>query len=176
MNKLFTALLATATVACFATTANAAIDLSGQPYAGVKIGAMDIDATNAPSLTSYGVYAGYDMANGFGVEADFTGTQEKALKSSENIDVSAKNYGLYGTYKYNLDAMPVYIKGKLGAAKTEVTLKSTLTSDKYKESETTVAGGIGAGYNFTDNISAEVMYNKVHGDVNNYTAGVHFKF
>lgn len=176
MNKITTALLATATVAFFATTANAAMNLSGQPYAGVKIGAMDIDATDAPSLTSYGVYAGYDMANGFGVEADFTGTQEKALKSSENIDVSAKNYGLYGTYKYNLDAMPVYIKGKLGAAKTEVTLKSTLTSDKYKESETTVAGGIGAGYNFTDNISAEVMYNKVHGDVNNYTAGVHFKF
>lgn len=176
MNKIATALLATAAVACFATTANAAMNLSGQPYAGVKIGAMDIDATDAPSLTSYGVYAGYDIANGFGVEADFTGTQEKALKSSENIDVSAKNYGLYGTYKYNLDAMPVYFKGKLGAAKTEVELQSTLTSDKYKESETSVAGGIGAGYNFTDNISAEVMFNKVHDDVNNYTAGVHFKF
>ncbi len=176
MKALTKTLLATAAVAALATSAHAAVDFAGQPYAGVKIGSMDIDAADAPNLTSYGVYAGYELNNGFGVEVDYTGTEEKELKDVDNIEVSAKNYGIYGTYKYNFTNAPVYLKGKLGASKTEVTLKSTLTSDEGTESETRLAGGLGVGYNFTNNISAEVMYNKIHDDVNNYTAGLHIKF
>lgn len=176
MKALTKTLLATAAVAALATSAHAAVDFAGQPYVGVKVGSMDVDNNNIPKLTSYGVYTGYDFNNGFGVEADFTGTSTEDLKNYNNIEVKAKNYGLYGTYKYNLDVAPVYVKAKLGVAKTEVTHRSTLTGDKIKDAETRAAGGLGVGYNVTNNIAVEAMYNQLHSDVNNITAGVHIKF
>lgn len=179
MKTITKALIATATAAVMATSAHAANfgNVTGEPYVGVKVGSIDMDDNRVPNLTSYGVYAGYNFTDNFGVEADYSGTEAETYKGTANAEIDAKTYGLYGTYRYNFGAVPAYVKAKVGVAKTKSDLSSTLTGDDFEVlNDTRLAGGIGAGYKLTDNIAVEAMYNKIHSDVDQYTAGVHLSF
>ena len=79
----------------------------------------------------------------------------------------------------------LYAKGRLGIAKNEIEVDYTDKEDSFysynaSESETSIAGGLGLGYNITPMASVEVMYNMYPSvediDVDGVTLGAHVKF
>lgn len=174
--KLFTkAALVLATSAAFATSAQAVnfTNASGQFYAGAKVGQMLIDDP-APDLTGFGVYGGYNFDNNFGIEAEYLGSAKKDL--SENVEFSANSYGLYGTYRYHLEAAPVYLKAKLGYAKSEGKFESKVSSAEITNDVSGFTYGVGAGYKINNNINAELGYSKIADDASFVALGAHFAF
>ncbi len=178
MKTITKAILTAATLSVVAVSANAAnyAGMTGQPYVGVKVGQLKLDGDNAPNLTSYGVYGGYNFTDNFGIEADFNGTDAKDLENTSLAEASAKNYGVYGTYRYNFAQAPVYAKGKLGVAYNDVEVKNKVTGGSVSETETVAAGGVGLGYNLTNNFGVEAMYNIAGKDVQGASIGAHLKF
>lgn len=153
---------------------------AGQAYVGVKAGQIDADIDNSnvklDKSTTYGIYGGYQYDSNVGVEVDFA----KSDKNDVNLsgvkvgEYDTKTYGAYGTYKYNFGTAPVYAKGKLGIARSEV--KASGTSYNAKESTTGVAGGVGLGFNATPNVALEAEYDYKSSDVNMWSIGANVKF
>lgn len=153
---------------------------AGQPYVGVKAGQFMVDdADNAPA---YGVYGGYNFNPNWGVEAEYVGSSDTDTDVS-GIDYNAQTYGAYGTYTYNFANTPVYAKGKLGLAKSEVKIKAD-GHDNVTADKTGVAGGVGLGYNMSPNVSLEANYDirpkaengGTDTKVDMWTIGAHYKF
>lgn len=180
MKTLNKAILALGASSVLAMSANAAITYgsaaAGQPYVGVKVGQIDIDG--APSkATAYGVYGGYNFDQNFGVEAEYVGSEDKAYsEGSANYEYNAKTYGAYGTYRYNFNNTPVYVKGKLGVAKTEVEDKGTNVNYSATFDKTSLAGGAAIGFNATPNVGFEAGYNYLNEDASMWGVGAHLKF
>lgn len=188
LNKTLLALLATSAVS---VGANAAIfnntgytgttGYTGHPYVGIKAGQVMID--DADNAGAFGGYVGYQFDPNWGVEADYVGTSDTDTDVS-GIEYNAKAYGAYATYKYGLTNTPMYIKGKLGAAKSEVEVKAKEGSGSFTADKTGVAGGLGLGYNVSPNVALEANYDilpKAEYDdadtkVNMWTIGAHYKF
>lgn len=174
MKTLQKTLLAVATTAILATTANAGINTAGQPYAGVKVGQFDTSySVNEKNQTAYGVFGGYQFDPNWGVEAEFVGG-DKAKATVDNVEdkIKTKTYGVYGTYNYNFANLPVYAKAKLGLAKTE----AKLTTSNWKDSSTNFAYGAGVGYQATPALSVEAEYAKAEKNTNLWTIGAKVKF
>ena len=192
MKTLQKTILALATGSLLSMGAQAAVSYAGQPYAGVKVGQYNPDVDGVDKATSYGVYGGYKMANNFGVEAEYLGTDDKTYQENAitESEYSGKTYGLYGTYDYTFPNTALYAKGRLGVAKNEIDLerkvKRTGISSSNTISDTGIAGGVGLGYNVTPMASVEAMYNMyptIEGenntadvDVSGITLGAHLKF
>lgn len=191
MKILQKTLLALATGTLLSVSAQAAINYSGQTYAGVKVGQYSPDDVKDDAL-SYGVYGGYKFTPNFGVEAEYLTTSDADAfdDSSEKSEYSADIYGVYATYDYTFPNTALYAKGRLGVAKNKIDVDYT---DKFDSSEnesfgysdTGVAGGLGLGYNITPMASVEAMYNfyptiDFDGgddvDSNGITLGAHYKF
>lgn len=174
MKVLSKIVLATAVIAA-ATTASANVNygksaMAGQPYVGIKVGKFKLDG-DIKDPTAYGVYGGYNFDQNFGAEVEYVGSSDVAVGAAE---FNAKTYGAYGTYRYHFNATPVYLKGKLGIAKTETELKGSSIS--VKDDSTGLAFGVGAGYAPTANIALEANYDRVASDVDVYSVGASLKF
>lgn len=180
MKTLNKAILALGASSVLTMSANAAItygsSAAGQPYVGVKVGQIDIDG--APSkATAYGVYGGYNFDQNFGVEAEYIGSEDKGYtQGARDYEYNAKTYGAYGTYRYNFNNTPAYVKGKLGVAKTEVEDKSLDGRYSAESDETGLAGGVAVGFNATPNVGIEAGYNYLGSDANMWGVGAHLKF
>ena len=167
------ALLALSASSLLMMSASAAVSYGansvGQPYVGVKVGQFDLDKlqSHKGKLTAYGVYGGYNFDQNTGVELEYLAEYE----------VKAKTYGAYGTYRYHFDNMPVYAKGKLGLSKTEVE-NYTTNSRAYskKDDKTSIAGGVGVGFQPTANFGIEAGYNYLNADANMWGLGAHLAF
>jgi opacity protein-like surface antigen len=186
MKILQKTLLALATGTLLSVSAQAAINYSGQPYAGVKVGQYSPDDVDDDAV-SYGVYGGYKFTSDFGMEAEYltTGDADSFDEEFEKLEYSANVYGLYATYDYAFPNTALYAKGRLGVAKNKIDGDYTdkldsSESESFSESETGVAGGLGLGYNITPMASVEAMYNVYPSiedlDVSGITLGAHFKF
>lgn len=181
MKMLNKTLLALATSSLLAVSANAMVSYGansvGQPYVGVKVGQIDIDVdnANADKATAYGVYGGYNFDQNFGVEAEYLGTDNADLTSATGRgEYDAKTYGAYGTYRYHFAGTPVYAKGKLGIAKTEA--ESTSGNIVLDADKTSLAGGVGIGFQPTANFGIEAGYNYLNSDANMWGVGAHLAF
>lgn len=174
MKTLQKTLLALATTAIVATTANAGINTAGQAYVGVKAGQFDTDYNiQEKKQTAYGVFGGYQFDPNWGVEAEFVGGDKaKATVNNNETEVKSKTYGVYGTYNYNFANTPIYAKGKLGIAKTE----AKLNDNSWKDDSTGLAYGAGLGYQATPALSVEAEYAKAEKNTNLWTIGAKFKF
>ncbi|MEN6669503.1 porin family protein [Psychrobacter sp. B38] len=190
MKILQKTLLALTTGALLSVSAQAAINYSGQPYAGVKVGQYSPDDVDDDAV-SYGVYGGYKFTSNFGIEAEYltTGDADAFDEISEKSEYNADVYGLYGTYDYVFPNTALYAKGRLGIAKNKIDVDYT---DKFDSSEnesfgysdTGVAGSLGLGYNITPMAGIEAMYNfyptieddGADLDSNGITLGAHYKF
>ena len=152
---------------------------TGQPYVGAKVGQFDVDVDGADDPTAYGVYAGYNFDPNFGMEVEYVGSDDADYN---NGDIDAKTYGAYGTYRYAFPNTNVYAKGKLGVAKTEVegdyTAVSGLDSTRvnYSSDDTSLAGGVGLGYNVNPNFGVEAEYDMLGSDNDLMTIGANLKF
>ena len=187
MKNLQKALLAVIAGSVMTMSAQAAVSYgAGQSYVGAKIGQYDAEDTDDEAL-SYGVYGGYKFTPEFGVEAEYLTTSDADVfdDSFEKLEYSGEVYGLYATYDYALPNTALYAKGRLGIAKNELEVDYTDKEDSFysynaSESETSIAGGLGLGYNITPMASVEVMYNMYPSvediDVDGVTLGAHVKF
>lgn len=178
LNKAMLTLIASSVLA---VGANAAVSYGangmGQPYVGVKAGQFDVDinGVNADKATAYGVYGGYNFDQNFGVEAEYVGSDDAKLAvGTLQGEYDAKTYGAYGTYRYHFAGSPVYAKGKLGVAKTEV--KSTTGGIVVDADKTSLAGGVGLGFQPTNNFGIEATYNYLNSDANMWGVGAHITF
>lgn len=184
MKTLNKAILALATSSILAVSANAGVSYgangSAQPYVGVKVGQFDIDGVKGHKgdLTAYGVYGGYNFDQNYGVEVEYQGADSEKYKfGGTDYEVKAKTYGAYGTYRHQVTGAPVYLKGKLGVAKTEIEDKSVSNSSYRSEKDrTSLAGGVGLGYQPTANFGIEATYNHLNADANVWGVGAHLAF
>ncbi|MDO4441692.1 MAG: porin family protein [Moraxella sp.] len=182
MKTLNKAILALGASSVLAMSANAAITYgsaaAGQPYVGVKVGQIDGEVAGiSDKATAYGVYGGYNFDQNFGVEAEYIGSETKDISvGARNYEYDAKTYGAYGTYRYNFNNTPAYVKGKLGVAKTEVEAKGKNVSHTASTDTTGLAGGVAVGFNATPNVGIEAGYNYLSSDAKMWGVGAHLKF
>lgn len=183
MKTLNKAILVLATSSVLAISANAGVSYgangSAQPYVGVKAGQFDIDGVEGHKgdVTAYGVYAGYNFDQNFGVEAEYQGADsDKYQFNGTEYELKAKTYGAYGTYRHQVTGAPVYLKGKLGVAKTDIEDKSTNGSYRAESDKTSLAGGVGLGYQPTANFGIEATYSYLNSDANIWGVGAHLAF
>lgn len=185
MKTLQKTLLALAAGSLMTVGAQAAVSYSSaQPYLGAKIGQYDLD-TAKDDATSYGVYGGAKFTPNFGVEAEYMTTSDEDYNNG--YEYGADVYGVYGTYDYTFPGSQMYAKGRLGVAKNKVNFDSKVTNlANTSSSKTSVAGGVGLGYNLAPNAAVELAYDwypeveaPVTGeklDANGITLGANFKF
>ncbi len=176
-----------------AVSANAAYDFnSGKPYVGVKAGQVSfVDRwNNRIDNWGYGVYGGYEFNGNAGLELEYQRTAPKNLGSNAELiengtisarsDISIDSYGLYGSYRYQLESLPIYLKGRLGITKNTGTATDSITVVETTETkdganiknqttnkqswvleQTGLAGGIGVGYQVSPSVSVEIGYNRL---------------
>lgn len=166
-------------------------NMTAQPYIGAKVGQYDAEDTDKKA-TSYGIYGGTKFTPNFGIEAEYltTNDADAGKEGTESWEYNGQVYGLYATYEY---AFPntggLYAKGRLGVAKNEIEVDYKDTAfpednEKYSESDTGIAGGLGLGYNIAPNAAIEVAYewyptidfDGEDVDSNGITLGANFKF
>ena len=182
MNTLQKALIALSVGSLLSVSAQAAVNYAGQPYVGVKAGKFMVDTDDLDDPTAYGVYAGYNFDPNFGAEVEYVGSSDTDIDTGTSLlkgEYDLKNYGAYGTYRYQFPNTSLYAKGKLGFAKAEInaSLSDGLgNSVSESDSDSGVAGGIGLGYNFNTNMSVEAEYDYVAEDITLLSVGAHFKF
>ena len=180
--KTLKTLLAVSASSLLAMSANAAISYGNsadaQPYVGAKIGQVDAKQINGKN-TAYGIYAGYNFDQNFGVEAEFVGSDAKEFNAGMSpVKGDVKSFGAYGTYRYNFINTPFYAKGKLGIAKTKVDVTGRKATASYsnKSDETSLAGGVGVGFKPLANVGVEASYNYLSEDANAISLGAHLAF
>lgn len=175
MKTLQKTLLALAAGSLLSVGAQAAVSYgsgyTGQPYVGAKVGKFDLGESGAKDPTAYGVVAGYNFDPNFGMEAEYVGSDDANYNTG---DISAKTYGAYGTYRYGFPNTGLYAKGKLGLAETKV--KSSGALPIVDRSKTSLAGGVGLGYNVNPNFGIEAEYDRLNSDVDLMTIGANLKF
>lgn len=179
--KTLKTLLAVSASSLLAMSANAAISYGNsadaQPYVGAKISQVDAKQINGKN-TAYGIYAGYNFDQNFGVEAEFVGSDAKEFNAGVSpVKGDVKSFGAYGTYRYNFINTPFYAKGKLGIAKTKVDVTSrNATTYSNKSDKTSLAGGVGVGFKPLANVGVEASYNYLSEDANAISLGAHLAF
>lgn len=185
MKTLNKALIALTATTLLATGANAAVNYGSAdagPYVGVKVGQFDLDKIDGHKgdLTAYGIYGGYNFDKNFGVELEYQGADsDKYTVGNAQYELKAKTYGAYGTYNYHFANSPLYVKGKLGVAKTEVEDKGVSQNGALfseKADKTSAAGGVAIGFKPTANFGIEAGYNYLNKDANVWGVGAHFLF
>ncbi len=179
MKKMTKALLALATATVLSTAANAAVSYGNTggsgAYVGVKAGQMDVD--KAKDATAYSIYSGYNFDQNWGVEGEFVRSEDKDYtQNGVDRNYEAKTYGAYGTYRYNFVNTPVYVKAKAGIAKTEVEDQAINGTATSKTDTTSLAGGVGVGFQPTENFGIEATYNRLSSDAGMWGVGAHLAF
>ena len=176
MKTLQKTLLALAAGSLLSVGAQAAVSYgngyTGQPYVGAKIGQFDLDVDGADDPTAYGVVAGYNFDPNFGMEVEYVGSDDADFAGG---DINAKTYGAYGTYRYAFPNTGLYAKGNLGVARTELKATGTVAGNA-SDKDTSLAGGVGLGYNVNPNFGIEAEYDRLSGDANLMTIGANLKF
>ncbi len=180
MKTMTKSILAIAAASTLAMSANAAVSYgasnAGQPYVGVKVGQIDTDG-DAPKMTAYGVYGGYNFDQNFGVEVEYQASEDKEFSvGAAQYEANAKSYGAYGTYRFHFNNTPFYAKGKLGVAHTQTEEVGKNVSYRSESDSTSLAGGVGLGYQPNQNFGVEAGYSYLGDDANALTLGAHLAF
>lgn len=153
-------------------------------YAQAKLGFADL-GLNDDAMTLTGTY-GLKMAHvhpQLSVEADvfFTLADAESEVSSSfgTTKAEASTFGfagyLVGTYdQLSIEKLKPYVRVGLGYTSADVEVSNSMASASGDDSEFGLAYGIGARYDFTDNLGVLVEYNETEFDFMN--VGVHYGF
>lgn len=191
-------------------------------YAGLKVGAFKTLGIDKNPLAVSAV-AGYQINQNYGVEAEYAHGKKITYKKDESIThlkngapedkekwtpveytvKPAQSIGLYGTYQYHFEDLPVYIKGKLGVVNTKTQSEKryiikdtkieettdaageTKTVDKStyqptlgvnSRSETGLGVGVAAGYRLTNSVNLEAGYTRLDSKVSLMNVGATLQF
>lgn len=149
------------------------------PYIGGKVMWVDPDDTagfSFDSATNAGIVLGYEFVPdyGLGVEAEFTTTVSDGEFSYLNVsgDWDTDTQAIYLVARPGTDT--AYFKAKVGYMNSDVSASALGVSVDGDDSD--FSWGLGGGYNFTQNISAEVEWTEIQDDVSGWSGGVNYKF
>lgn len=141
------------------------------PYVGVEANTFQSDFESKPTMV--GVVGGVQFSDVIGVEATWSQSTNK-MKVNEDSPEGSKltMYGANVTFQAEL-GRDFYAKSSLGYAQ--------LKSDLDKEKQNLGVVKVGAGYQFTPDLAAEVMYIHTEGSKKDFEAlkggvGVQVKF
>lgn len=148
------------------------------PYVGAKIASMNPDDSGGVSYDNAlnaGIVLGYEFVPeyGLGVEAEFTTTVSDGdfsylgLSGNWDIDTSA-------IYAVSRMGDQFYLKVKAGYLHEDVS--ATALGQSASGNDSGFSWGLGGGYKFTQNISAEVEWTKVDSDIDAWSAGLNYSF
>lgn len=163
------------------TFANAAITYgsnnAGAFYAGMKVGQAKTDIADASRALNIGLYGGYHLDSNFGAEVEYVLSQDKKYRTSTQGRVyDVRSLGAYGTYRYHFGSLPLYAKGKLGIANTNVDDRSADGAFVKTADNVGFAGGVAVGYNLGENLGLEAGYNYLGADTTSMMVGAHLLF
>lgn len=142
-------------------------------YFGGVAGLMDADISGDSPFNA-GFRAGYNWANGFGVEGEYTTSVvdgEFRLRNSWvdiEADYSISTFGAYATYRSQGD---IYFKGRLGYLNESVDF-----GDDANGSESGLSAGLGLGLSLSEAVNFEAEYTVVEEDVDFWSGSLVFRF
>lgn len=150
-----------------------------KPYVGLGLGAISVDNNDAlDKELAYGAKVGVTSHSGFGVEVDYNQVDTSDMKKDGVKVGTAKynNWGVAGVYRHNLNdlAQGAYLKGKVGI--NQGRLKTKVGNESETQKDANVTAGAGVGYNFTENLSAEVSYDRFSSDIDLVGVSANFSF
>lgn len=149
-----------------------------QFYVGAKIGSAYV--SDYAKALSYGVYGGMNFDKRFGVEIEATNAGSKAFDyESATAKYTIKNYGVYGTYRHDIDLSPIplYAKGRLGVNSSDLSFVSTSPKQGHHNDTGDVGLGMSVGVGYAQKgLGVEAMYSHVYGNVGVLGVGVHLDF
>ena len=129
---------------------------AGKVYLGVKAGILTIDsddpATDAVDVTNMGFVFGGHLNDYLALEFDYTQTvsAEKEDFIGTAVKVHTDTIGLFLVARTTGD---LYVKGRLGYSWIDQEITKVGSDTVYG-----LAGGLGAGYEFSDTFSLEAEY------------------
>lgn len=153
--------------------------LAQGPYIGAKVAWMDPDDQGGVSFdaaTNAGIMLGYEFVPDYGlaVEAEFT----TSVSDGEFTYLGANGDWDIDTQAIYLVARPgtetAYFKIKAGYLNEDVS--ATALGQSISGDDSGFSWGLGGGYNFTQNIAAELEWTKVESDVDAWSVGVLYNF
>lgn len=168
-----------------------------QGYVGVSAGRsrIDLDCAGTTSCdrtdTGAKIFGGYMFMPNFGAEiayydlgkAEVTGVDSTLGTVSGSL--RGKSFGVFGVAAAPFGPFSVF--GKLGAVSTKAEVEASSTSlglgGSDSERHTNVGWGLGASYEFTNNIGVRAEFERMRvefaddkDDVDLITVGVHYRF
>ncbi len=138
-------------------------------YAGVDAGKTRASSGDFKE-TSYGAFAGYNVTNGFAVEA---GYRRMGEDERTGYKASADAYTLSG-----IGTLPVgesfSVFGRIGL--TQLDTRTRVANVRDFNGTVRAVIGAGVGYAFTPKISGRLEFQKTGSDIRNLSAGVVYQF
>ena len=163
-----------AVVALISVSASASSNLvSGEKegdtgfYAGIKTGSLDISVPGYDTEAPLGIHGGYEFGNGFAVELEYN----RADLTFGSLSGELTSLAAYGVYRTQGD---FYGKFKVGILSEELSFNAGYSDMVVNDSG--ISGGVGAGYRFNDQFSAEMEYTYLEPDANLLSVGINYHF
>lgn len=152
-------------------------------YIGSKVGQLNIDVSEtileADNASAVSLIGGYNLGNGFAMELELIPTTEAdiSIKGGAVVGtIEVQTVAVYLAYRLPFANNTVYFKAKGGVLNEQVEAKVNGLSGSYKESDSGLSVGLGAGYNLNKNISLEAEYTIIEQDVDFLGAGINIRF
>lgn len=157
-----------------------------QGYVGVSAGRsrIDLDCAGTTSCdrtdTGAKIFGGYMFMPNFGAEIAYYDLGEATIEGPVSGSLRGRSLGVFGVAAAPFGQFSVF--GKLGAVSTKAEVDVTgIGSDS--ERKTNVGWGLGASYEFTNNIGVRAEFERMRvefaddkDDVDLITVGVHYRF
>jgi OOP family OmpA-OmpF porin len=167
-----------------------------QGYIGASIGQSDLNVDCAGTITcdtkdtGFKIFGGYMFTPNLGIEGAYfdlgKSTQSGVVPPFGTVtaEFKASGFAVYGVALAPIDQFSVF--AKLGIASTKVKLSGTVSglgSASDSETNTNVAWGLGAGYNFTKNLGVRLEWERFRAefqgekeDVDLLSVGLNYRF
>jgi opacity protein-like surface antigen len=141
-------------------------------YAGGDIGTTKGEG-DSHRETGYGAFAGYQINQGFAVEAGY----RRLVDADDSFEGANYNSKVDQFSVSVLGSVPVAantrVFGRVGASNITIKTSGDLV---YNETETRLLLGAGVSYSFSDTVTARLELQRPVKDVLNLSAGVSFRF
>lgn len=130
-------------------------------------------ASNGFRTVTYGVYGGYQLNNGYGIELYYNTADGHKDVSGFDFYTKVQMYGGYVTYNHNFTDK-LYGKVKIGMGHTNIDVKSISYQKSRKESHNDSAVGLNIGYNLNKKFALDAELYGSHARA--LTLGAKVKF
>ena len=158
--------------------ASKALAGEGDVYGGVKAGIImvDEDSVDIDDLTAVGLLVGFGLTPEISIEGEFNVTVSGGDFEIGPFDgeIDVWTLAVYAAYRAPIADM-VYLKGKLGVIYEDFEM-SVSGFPSESDTDTRFSGGVGAGLNINEQLSAEIEYTLLDDDAEYLSLGLNYIF